>query len=456
MNDPALPAPALLYRKVTLPPAFTRPDASGRRVGGDLRIGDLTGDGQADFLVYNALGGIKPCFLGAFSLAGEPLWAVGDRDLTALDADGSGRLATIAPDRPGPVAICDIDQDGQQEVLCFLVDPHVKRTSKWNLADVHIAILDGRTGAVKRCAAPEELTRCNAYADGEMHIPNYVHQRLVIANFSGHDQPRDFVVKLGSDVLAFNDRLEVLWHYRSKWHRYPGHAAYIPAVGDLDGDGRDEVNGGHFGLDHDGRVLWETFLGDHADSVLVDRWGTEAAAIISGEGQVLDGSGRRLLHLGANAVPHGQEVRCGNLRPERPGHELAIRYNGHHADVLIVAHSGAVLSRFRVDESPNNTGLEIVRWNGPEQGDLLYSPAALFNGRGHKVVTFPDLPAPTGGKMGWYHCFPADVCGDEREEVVLYDPYSDAAYIYTSAPLDESQFRRYHHGPRQYNARLIN
>ena len=456
MNDPALPAPALLYRKVTLPPAFTRPDASGRRIGGDLRIGDLTGDGQADFLVYNALGGIKPCFLGAFSLAGEPLWAVGDRDLTALDADGSGRLATIAPDRPGPVAICDIDQDGQQEVLCFLVDPHVKRTSKWNLADVHIAILDGRTGAVKRCAAPEELTRCNAYADGEMHIPNYVHQRLVIANFSGHDQPRDFVVKLGSDVLAFNNRLEVLWHYRSKWHRYPGHAAYIPAVGDLDGDGRDEVNGGHFGLDHDGRVLWETFLGDHADSVLVDRWGTEAAAMVSGEGQVLDGSGRRLLHLGADVVPHGQEVRCGNLRPERPGRELAIRYNGHHADILIVAHSGAVLSRFRVDESPNNTGLEIVRWNGPEQGDLLYSPAALFNGCGHKVVTFPDLPAPTGGKMGWYHCFPADVCGDEREEVVLYDPYSDAAYIYTPAPLDESQFGRYHHGQRQYNARLIN
>ena len=87
--------------------------------------------------------------------------------------------------------------------------------------------------------------------------------------------------------------------------------------------GRDEVNGGHFGLDHDGSVLWETFLGDHADSVLVDRWGTEPAAIISGGGQVLDGSGRRLLHLGADVVPHGQEVRCGNLRPELPGRELA-------------------------------------------------------------------------------------------------------------------------------------
>ena len=444
-------AASLLYKKVSLPDEFVR-----ERTGGDIRIGDLTGDGQVDFLVYNALGGIKPCFLGAFSLAGEPLWAVGDRDFTALDADGSGRrLTTISPDRPGPVAICDIDQDGRQEVLCFLVDPHVKRTSKWNLADVHIAILDGRTGAVKRCAAPEELTRCDAYADGEMHVPNYVHQRLLIANFSGHDQPRDFVVKLGCDVLAFNDRLEVLWHYRSKRHRYPEHAAYIPAVGDLDGDGRDEVNGGHFGLDHDGSVLWETFLGDNADSVLVDQWGTEPAAIISGGGQVLDGSGRRLLHLGADVVPHGQEVRCGNLRPELPGRELAIRYNGHHADVMIVAQDGVVLSRFQVDESPNNTGMEIVRWNGPGQADLLYSPAALFDGWGNKTVTFPDLPTPTGGKMGWYHCFPADVCGDEREEVVLYDPYSDAVYIYTPAPLDESRFDHYHHGPRQYNARLL-
>ena len=448
MNRPT--PPALLYKKVALPDEFVR-----ERTGGDIRIGDLTGDGQVDFLVYNALGGIKPCFLGAFSLAGEPLWAVGDRDFTALDADEPGRLATISPDRPGPVAICDIDQDGRQEVLCFLVDPHVKRTSKWNLTDVHIAILDGRTGAVKRCAAPEELTHCNAYADGEMHVPNYVHQRLLIANFSGHDQPRDFVVKLGCDVLAFNDRLEVLWHYRSKWHRYPAHAAYIPAVGDLDGDGRDEVNGGHFGLDHDGSVLWETFLGDNADSVLVDQWGTEPAAIVSGGGQVLDGSGQHLLHLGADVVPHGQEVRCGNLRPELPGRELAIRYNGHHADVMIVAQDGVVLSRFQVDESPNNTGMEIVRWNGPEHGDLLYSPAALFNGHGHKVATFPDLPTPTGGKMGWYHCFPADVCGDEREEVILYDPYSDAVYIYTPTPLDESRFDHYHHSPRQYNTRLL-
>jgi hypothetical protein len=160
-----------------------------------------------------------------------------------------------------------------------------------------------------------------------------------------------------------------------------------------------------------------------------------------------------LLHLGEEVVPHGQEVRYGNFRPELPGRELAIRYNGHHADVMIVSSEGEVLERFRVDESPNNTGMETVRWDGG--ADLLFSPAALFDGHGRKVVSLPDLPPPSGGKMGWYHCFPADVCGDAREEAVLYDPYGDAVYIYTPAPLAEEAFGGYQHTARQYNARLL-
>ena len=445
-------AQALLYKRVALPEAFVSVE-DGRRVGGDIRIGDLTGDGQVDFVVYKALGGIKPSFIGAFTLAGEMLWSVGDKGFSVEDSDEGGMLQTVSPDRPGPVAVWDIDGDGNQEVVCFMVDEGVSRTSKWNLEGVHLAILDGRTGEVKRRAAPAELTRCNAYAGGEAHVANYVHQRLMIADLVGNGRAQDFVVKLGNDVLAFNHELEVLWHYRNKWYRYPGHAAYIPAVGDLDGDGCDEVNGGHFGLDHDGSVLWERFLGDNADSVLVEAWGDRAAAIVSGSGQVLDAAGECLLHLGEEMVPHGQEVRYGNFRVDLPGRELAIRYNGHHPDVMMVSAAGEILDCFRVDESPNNTGMETVRWGG--DADLLYSPAALFDGRGRKVVTLPDLPPPSGGKMGWYHCFAADVCGDEREEVVLYDPYGDAVYIYTAAPLDAGAFGGYQHGTRQCNARLL-
>ena len=79
------------------------------------------------------------------------------------------------------------------------------------------------------------------------------------------------------------------------------------------------------------------------------------------------------------------------------------------------------------------------------------------DGEGGALETVsPDLPPPSGGKMGGYHCFPADVCGDGREEVVLFDPGGDAVYIYTPAPLDEAAYGGYQHTTRQYNARLMN
>lgn len=452
-NEDSVPD-AVLHKKVLLPEEFINIE-DGRRVGGDIRIGDLSGDGRMDFLVYKSLGGIKPSFLGAFTLEGEVLWSLGDKEFCVQDADGDGMLETISPDRPGPVAIYDIDQDGRQEVICFMVDPAVERSSKWDLAGVRLVILDGATGVAKHAAAPEELARCSAYVDGEAHIPNYVHQRLMIANFSGHAAAQDLVVKVGNDILAFNHRLEVLWHYRNKEYRYPAHSAYIPAVGDLDGDGRDEVNGGHYGLDHDGSILWETFLGNNADSVLVEEWDGGHAAIISGSGQILNAEGKHLLHLGEELVPHGQEVRCGNFRHDLLGRELAIRHNGHNPDVMIVSCDGEVLCRFTVDESPNNTGMETIRWHGAGQADLLYSPAALFDGLGNKVVSFFELPAPTGGRMGWYHCFAADLCGEGREGVVLYDPYGDAVYVYAAVPLDPGQLDNYRHTAQQYNARLM-
>jgi hypothetical protein len=450
---------AALFRRIVLPDEFVTLDEEGRRFGGDMRIGDLSGDGRVDFLVYKSLGGMKPCFLGAFDLDGVPMWSVGDPRLTVADADSDDLLHTSSPDRPGPVAIGDMDGDGRSEVVCFLVDLEVERTSKWDLGAVGLVLLDGATGQIKKQAAPQELRSCNALVDGERQVSNYVHQRLVIANFSGDAHTRDFVVKIGDTLLAYNCELELLWSYTNPWNHYPKHSAYIPAVGDLDGDGKDEVIGGHFALDHDGSVLWEGYLGDNMDSVVAVVWtasdhGAHQAALSAG-GQILDGRGNSLLALGMEVVPHGQEIRCGHLVPGVPSPQLVIRYNGHTPDLLIVDHDGVVLTRFRVAESPNNTGLEIIRWNGEEGPDLIYSPAALYDGSGQMAVVFPDLPPPSGGKMGWYHCFPADVCGDEREEIVLYDPYRDDLYIYAAPPLEESPFHRYRHTARQYNARLI-
>lgn len=443
------------YRNIKIPHALTSVDEMGRCYGGDIRIGDLTGNGTTDFVVYQSLGGIKPAFLGAFDIDGELLWSMGDRDLAVDDVDGDGQLHTLSPDRPGPVAVADVDGDGACEVLCFFVDENIGPSSKWNLSDVRLLLLDGKTGQIKQEASPQVLRDCDGYFDGQLHIPNFVHQRLLIADFSGAGHAGDFVVKLGRTLVACNSRFEILWTYNNRWNQYPKHAAYIPSVGDFDGDGRDEVNGGLFLLDHDGTVLWEEFVGDNMDSVLIEPWESETPrAILSAGGIVLDESGNRLLELGRDVIPHGQEIRCGRYHVDSDERELVIRYNGHHPDLLVAGRQG-VRSRFQVDESPNNTGLETIHWNGAEDPDLIYSPAALWDGEGNRVVEFPDLPPPSGGKMGWYHCFAADVCGDSREEVILYDPYQDRVHIYTQEPTQNSSYSGYHHSPRQYNARLI-
>jgi len=430
----------LLYRRIDVPtPLLARADHKGRTLlyGGDVRIGDLTGNGQPDFVVFrSAEGGMKPCFLAAFALDGTVLWQAGE---------GGGQ-----PARPGPVAIHDIDGDGVVEVVCFFRDPTTPAPPA-SMANMLVQIREGATGKVKLQAAPEALRACSGRG------PNWCHHRILIANLRGTPTPRDFVVKLGDRLLAFDQNLRLLWSYRIRWNAYGRCSAYIPAVGDIDGDGRDEVTGGYYLLDHDGSPLWEKPLGRHMDSVAIAPWdGGRVRAICSGFGHVVDAAGTAILRLGPEAVPHGQEARVADFVPDLPGPELILRYNGHTPQAMVVGNDGRILRRFRLNPSPNNTGMEAVLWHGPSGPALLYNGGMLWRGTGEPFARLPGLPEPAGPpKMGWYHCIPADVCGDAREEVVVYNPWDRFIAIYSPAPLDPAAFRTYRPRPRQYNVRLM-
>ena len=71
-------------------------------------------------------------------------------------------------------------------------------------------------------------------------------------------------------------------------------------------------------------------------------------------------------------------------------------------------------------------------------------------------TSLPGLPPPEDvGRMAWYHCIPGNLCGDERDELVLYNPWTTGIYVYTQGNSDEAAFRGFRAGPRQYNARLM-
>jgi hypothetical protein len=450
MTDRSLTGPdeygsPILYRRIGIPQELCATvDVDGKSVqyAGDVRMGDLRGTGEVDFLVYRSVddahdgGGMKPCFMAALTMEGEALWSVG--------AGGE------QPTRPGPVAVHDIDGDGCAEVVCLFLDASIE-AAPTSMENVVIQIRDGSTGALRQQTSPPELRACHGQG------ANWAHQRLLVANFRGTDRPRDLVVKLGSQVIAFDETLRILWIYENPWTEYGHCPAYIPAVGDIDGDGRDEVNGGYFLLDHDGTVLWERQLAQHMDSVAITEWDDhQVRAICSGFGHVMDHKGNVVLCLGQEAVPHGQEVRVARFSANDPSPQMVIRYNGHEPDVIVVDTRGVCVNRFQLNVSTNNTGMEAVYWNGLDQPALLYNGGKLWNPTEGSCVGLPDLPSPEPvGRMAWYHCIPANVCGDGREELVLYNPWDPTIFIYTPHPLESAAFEGFRPEARQYNARLI-
>ncbi len=443
----------LLYRKVPVPEPFLTTQ-NGHTFGGDIRIGDFDGDDQCDLLVYRCnhgapsgahMGGLKPCFMGAFRLDGSPIWHAGQ---------GGNQ-----PSRPMSVAAGDMTGDGAADIVCFWHKPSSEVKADWrSLADIVVQIRDGRTGEVLRQAAPRAITGCRMKDPGGS---NWVHQRLLLADFRGTGQPHDVVIKLGDTYVALDENLDVLWTYRSRWIRYSECPAYIPAVGDMDGDGRDELNGGYFVLDDDGTPLWEKKLGRNMDSVVIAPWNTgKMRAFCSGFGHIMAADGNVILALGAEEVPHGQEVRVANFRGDLPGPEMVLRHKGHTADLLVVSSTSPtpIVDRLQLNFSPTNVGMEPVYWNGPDRPALLCNGGWLWDLEQKTGYSLPALPDPNGNKvhrMGFYHAIPANVCGDTREELVLWDPTARHVYVYTPEPLNESAYSGYQAGPRQYNPRLM-
>ena len=379
-----------------------------------IRFGHLTGTeewfivlAQAQKRVHRDAYAHISC-LTAIDLNGTILWQKGE------PSDNSAVLGKISADMP--FQVYDINGDGKDEVI-------------WG-HNFEIQILDGATGKVIKSAK----TPLSDDEDSSLiGVPYqlYAFDRINpdgmrIANFSGREHPSDLLIKdRYCRVYALNSELEVLWKYRS-----PKNTGHFPLAIDINGDGHDELLCGYTLLDHKGQPLWTLPIEtDHTDEIVAGKFvaGSDKGyfACVSGTQGffICDFQGHILSH---DYIGHAQRVSVGNYCPDREGFQIIVsNFWGHQGVLYFYDSKGNPL--WEMENELNGNILAPVNWKG-DGSDLILLNAdtargGLIDGNGRQAVAFPEDGHPV------MCCEAVDLCGDARDELVVWDYHS--MYIYT-------------------------
>jgi rhamnogalacturonan endolyase len=249
---------------------------------------------------------------------------------------------------------------------------------------------------------------------------------MAFFNLSGGKHAQDIVIK---------DRYRWFWVFdkdlQLKW-KGEGQTGHYPFPIDVDGDGRQEFMIGYSLWNHQGKQLWshDQTLKDHPDGISVGSFGADPKApprvYICGSDEgflVFDISGKILNRA---RIGHTQTQSVGKFRPDTPGLQIYVaNFWRSPGIVTLFDPDGKILGQEEL--APGSTHLAPVNWRGDGQEFALLSAnvreGGMLDGQLRPVVTFPDDGHPDLA----YHV--ADVTGDSRDEIVLWD--QQKVWIYT-------------------------
>lgn len=283
-----LPANAPIKSCLSIPLRQDAVNFNGQILGARLiGVGDLDGDGEYEFVVKRGDQDLDP------SQATYPTHApIETYKLEAYDLNGTFMWRVdLGPNiRPGiwysPFVVYDLDCDGRAEVITKIGDGARILTSTGETMDLgdinqdgiliyvdnlgrqyfgpeYFAIIDGATG---RVLAIGDWIPMRSWAYWGDDYGNRAHRHyLGIAYVDGY-MP-SLIVARGTYTELYVD----IWNWRNgtlsrvwSWHRSGGGAFHGIRVGDVDGDGRDEIIHGSIAIDDNGATMWVTGQG-HGD-----------------------------------------------------------------------------------------------------------------------------------------------------------------------------------------------
>ena len=389
-----------------------------------VSVGDFDGDGKGEVMVQVCEG--ARFWDSANKTWGKYLYYNG----VQASHTGSG-TETVTSDGSS----ADIDADGVTNYTYY---------SKGKNPQWYMAVIDGMTGAQKDVCPmtlPKDndmsYTRINKSAFMNDEYPyisaamgaaflDGVHQSAV-AQFQCRTQDGThhyFTYAYGYNEGNFGELFTFAFHENGN----PSEFHHI-RIGDIDGDGKDEVLNGAYCLDNDGKVKWNSGIG-HGDRFRLsdidpDRPGQEVFAIQQNAGDMLgmilysatDGSSIKRWYMGAvGDVGRGE---CMDVDPSHKGYEMwSTMANTYDAkgDMISSTHpypfeglwwDGDLARESCIETGSTDHNLSVGKWVLDSDGwSRLFDISKSCSWQVH-------------GENAGRPLFWGDILGDWREEVIM-------------------------------------
>ncbi len=439
---------------------------------GDASVADLDGDGQMEIVLKwepnnskdNSHSGFtSPVMFDAYKLDGTKLWRINLRrniragahytQFMVYDLNGDGKAEVVMKTADGTTdskgtVIGNPEADWRKQPL---TNSRNEKVGYIYDGPEYLAVFNGQTGEIIQTIdyqpargrledwgdnyanRSERYLACVAYLDG-------VHPSVVMC--------RGYYTRTTLWALDFDGKeLKTRWFFDSDkvGRDYFGQGNHNLRVGDVDGDGKDEIIYGSCAFDHDGKGLYSTRMG-HGDAMHMTGFFPNDDRLYVWDCHENKQDGAELHDAASGKIitqfKSGTDVgRCmaADIDPTNPGLEMWSSANG------IANVKGEVL----VDRPRGLSTNMAVWWDGDLLRELLDRETITKydweNQRCYTLLHMDDCQFNNSSKSN--PCLQGDIIGDWREEVLVRTRDSQHLRLYISTLDTDYRFHTFLQDP---------